>query len=74
VGVTKWSKLDTRWSGVSVETLLDGIETSAEYVLAFCDGGYTTNMPLEDLRGGEAWVASARLRDELGARSRERSA
>jgi DMSO/TMAO reductase YedYZ molybdopterin-dependent catalytic subunit len=55
--VTKWSKLDTRWSGVSVETLLDGIDTSAEYVLAFCDGGYTTNMPLEDLRGGKAWIA-----------------
>src|SRR4051794_19994030 len=30
--VTKWSKLDTVWEGVSVDTLLDGIETSAEYV------------------------------------------
>jgi DMSO/TMAO reductase YedYZ molybdopterin-dependent catalytic subunit len=32
--VTKWSKLDTTWKGVSVDTLLDGIETSAEYVTA----------------------------------------
>src|SRR5437870_829515 len=40
--VTKWSKLDTAWQGVSVDTLLDGIETSAEYVVQFCDGGYTT--------------------------------
>jgi DMSO/TMAO reductase YedYZ molybdopterin-dependent catalytic subunit len=28
--VTKWSKLDTPWQGVSIQTLLDGIETSAE--------------------------------------------
>jgi DMSO/TMAO reductase YedYZ molybdopterin-dependent catalytic subunit len=55
--VTKWSKLDTTWEGVSVDTLLDGVETSAEYVLAFCDGGYTTNLPLEDITGGKAWVA-----------------
>jgi DMSO/TMAO reductase YedYZ molybdopterin-dependent catalytic subunit len=55
--VTKWSKLDTVWEGVSVDTLLDGIETSAEYVMAFSDGGYTTNLPLEDVTGGKAWVA-----------------
>jgi DMSO/TMAO reductase YedYZ molybdopterin-dependent catalytic subunit len=55
--VTKWSKLDTAWEGVSVDTLLDGVATAAEYVLAFCDGGYTTNLPLEDVTGGKAWVA-----------------
>src|SRR2546423_13396531 len=55
--VTKWSKLGTRWEGVSVDTLLDGVETAAEYVLAYCDGGYTTNLPLEDVTGGRAWVA-----------------
>lgn len=55
--VTKWSKLDTSWTGVSVDTLLDGVETSAQYVLAFSDGGYTTNLPLEDATGGKAWVA-----------------
>jgi DMSO/TMAO reductase YedYZ molybdopterin-dependent catalytic subunit len=57
--VTKWSKLDTVWEGVSVDTLLDGIDTSAEYVMAFSDGGYTTNLPLEDLTDGKAWVALA---------------
>ena len=41
--VTKWSKLDTVWQGVSVDTLLDGVETAAEYIVQFCDGGYTTN-------------------------------
>ena len=55
--VTKWSKLDTTWEGVSVDTLLDGVETAAGYVLAFSDGGYTTNLPLEEVKGGQAWVA-----------------
>src|SRR5919205_4612669 len=55
--VTKWSKLDTVWHGVSVDTLLDGLETTAEYVVQLCDGGYTPNLPLEDVTGGKAWVA-----------------
>src|SRR5437868_10240600 len=54
--VTKWSKLDTVWRGVSVDTLLDGIETAAEHVVQFGDGGYTTNLPLEDVTDGKAWV------------------
>jgi DMSO/TMAO reductase YedYZ molybdopterin-dependent catalytic subunit len=54
--VTKWSKLDTRWQGVSVDTLLQGVEPAGEYVVAFCDGGYTTNLPLADVIGGSAWV------------------
>ena len=55
--VTKWSKLDTEWTGVSLDTLLDGVDTTAEYVLAWSDGGYTTNLPLADLMDGKAWVA-----------------
>jgi len=55
--VTKWTKLDTAWKGVSVDTILEGVETSAEYVMAFSYGGYTTNLPLEDVTGGKAWVA-----------------
>jgi DMSO/TMAO reductase YedYZ molybdopterin-dependent catalytic subunit len=54
--VTKWSKLDTTWEGVSVDTLLAGVEVEG-YVTAFCDGGYTTNLPLEDVTDGKAWVA-----------------
>jgi DMSO/TMAO reductase YedYZ molybdopterin-dependent catalytic subunit len=57
--VTTWSKLDTVWEGVSIDTLLAEVETDAEYVTAFCDGGYTTNLPLEDVTGGKAWVAFA---------------
>jgi DMSO/TMAO reductase YedYZ molybdopterin-dependent catalytic subunit len=55
--VTKWTKLGTAWTGVSVDTLLEGADTAAEHVLAHCDGGYTTNLPLEDVTGGRAWVA-----------------
>ena len=55
--VTKWSKLDTTWTGVSIDTLLDGVATDAGYVTAWCDGGYTTNLPLEDLTGGRGWIA-----------------
>jgi DMSO/TMAO reductase YedYZ molybdopterin-dependent catalytic subunit len=55
--VTTWSKLDTVWEGVSVDALLERVEHDAEYVVAFCDGGYTTNLPLEDVTGGKAWVA-----------------
>ena len=55
--VTRWSKLDTSWTGVSLDVLLDAVSYDAPYVLAFCDGGYTTNLPVADLRGGKAWVA-----------------
>ncbi len=55
--VTKWSKLDTTWKGVSVDTLLKDVPTAAEFVTAHSYGGYTTNLPLEDLTGGKAWIA-----------------
>ena len=59
--VTKWSKLDTTWEGVSVDTLLNAAAgngvAGGSYILAFCDGGYTTNLPLADVTGGKAWVA-----------------
>jgi len=55
--VTKWSKIDTRWRGVSLDTLLDGVQTAAGHVMAHSYGGYTTNLPLEDLTGGRAWIA-----------------
>ena len=54
--VTKWSKLDTKWRGVSIDTLLDGVQTSAEFVIQYGDGGYTTNVPLADVTDGKAWI------------------
>ena len=55
--VTRWSKLGTRWEGVSLDTLLDQVQTSAEYALVHAYGGYDTNLPLADLLDGQAWVA-----------------
>jgi DMSO/TMAO reductase YedYZ molybdopterin-dependent catalytic subunit len=55
--VTRWSKFDTEWRGVSLDTLLGAVDYDAGYAMAFCDGGYTTNLPVEDLTGGKAWVA-----------------
>jgi DMSO/TMAO reductase YedYZ molybdopterin-dependent catalytic subunit len=54
--VTKWSKLGTTWRGVPVETMLEDVDSAADYALAHSYGGYTTNLPLEDLLGGQAWV------------------
>jgi DMSO/TMAO reductase YedYZ molybdopterin-dependent catalytic subunit len=55
--VTKWSKLGTTWTGVSLDTLLENVETEAEYLTAWCDGDYTTNLTLEDVSDGKAWIA-----------------
>jgi DMSO/TMAO reductase YedYZ molybdopterin-dependent catalytic subunit len=54
--VTKWSKLDTSWKGVAIDTLLENVTSEAAWVTAFSDGGYTTNLALDDLTGGRAWV------------------
>ena len=55
--VTRWSKLDTMWEGVSLDTLLDGIADDASFALVHSFGDYTTNLPLEDLMDGQAWIA-----------------
>jgi DMSO/TMAO reductase YedYZ molybdopterin-dependent catalytic subunit len=57
--VTKWTKLDMRWRGVSVDTLLESVELDplAAFVIAWSDGGYTTNLPLADVLNGQAFVA-----------------
>jgi DMSO/TMAO reductase YedYZ molybdopterin-dependent catalytic subunit len=57
--VTKWSKLDMEWQGVSLDLLLDGVELGGGFITAFCDGGYTTNLPVDDVTGGKAWIATA---------------
>ena len=60
--------------GVSVDALLDEVEHDAAYVTAFCDGGYTTNLPLEEVTDGKAWIAyefdGAPLEPEHGAPAR----
>ncbi|MBO9524198.1 MAG: sulfite oxidase-like oxidoreductase [Nocardioidaceae bacterium] len=54
--VTRWSKLGTTWTGVSLDVLLEDVETAADFVLVHSYGGYTTNLPLEDLLDGQAWI------------------
>ena len=63
--VTRWSKLDTAWRGVSLDTLLSDIETEADFAMALSYGGYTTNLPLEDLLDGKAWIAYEYDGDDL---------
>jgi len=49
--VTRWSKFDTPWAGVSLKRMVDeGIivpKPEARYVIQHCEQGYTTNLPLE---------------------------
>lgn len=56
--VTKWSKLDTVWEGVSIETLLEHVQLKpgVTHVMEYSFGGYTTNVPLEDLRHGKGFI------------------
>jgi DMSO/TMAO reductase YedYZ molybdopterin-dependent catalytic subunit len=59
--VTKWSKFDTSWQGVTFDDLLKAVglaEPPAAYIMAHCDGGYTTNLPVKDLIEGKAMVAT----------------
>jgi len=59
--VTKWSKLGTTWQGVTFDDLLKAVdiaEPAAHYIMAHCDGGYTTNVPVADLVAGKGLVAT----------------
>ena len=57
--VTRFSTLDNRWGGVSTRAVLAGVEVAPEaaFVLVHCYGGYTTNLPLEDLLSEHALLA-----------------
>ncbi|MFE6283139.1 sulfite oxidase-like oxidoreductase [Streptomyces sp. NPDC057877] len=67
--VTRWSKFDTSWRGVSLDVFLDAFrdsfrdsfrdegDTAAAFVVAESYDGYTTNLPLADVTGGRAWLA-----------------
>ena len=56
--VTKWSKLGTSFRGVSLDALLEEVEPLDAFAMAHSYGGYTTNLPLEDLTDGKAWVVT----------------
>jgi DMSO/TMAO reductase YedYZ molybdopterin-dependent catalytic subunit len=56
--VTTWSKLGTRFGGVSLDVLLDAVHPlpTAAFVLATSTTGYTTNLPISHVRDGQAWI------------------
>src|SRR4051794_30969251 len=58
--VTKWSKFDTDWEGVSVDTLLEAVEHDAGYAGAFCHGGYKSNRPRCGPTCGQTWLPCRR--------------
>jgi len=49
--VTRWSKVDTTWEGVSVRTMVEQglikIKPAAKYVMQHAEFGFTVNLPLE---------------------------
>jgi len=57
--VTKWTHLDMRWHGVSIDTLLEHVrlDPRAAFAIARSDGGYTTNLPIPDIVNGRAFLA-----------------
>ena len=55
--VTRWSKLGTSWEGVSLDTVLADVNSDDRYAMVRSYGGYTTNVPLEDLKNHQAWIA-----------------
>lgn len=58
--VTRWSKLDNLWEGVSTREImkLAGVKEEAAFVVAYgYDHGWTTNMPLEHFASKDALLA-----------------
>ena len=57
--VTTWSKLDNLWEGVRVVDLMTRVrlKPEARYVVVHCDGGYTTNLPLEEFVDDDVMLA-----------------
>lgn len=55
--VTRWSKLGTTWTGISLDVLFEDVDVRYPYALVRSYGGYTTNLPMADLTGGKAWIA-----------------
>ena len=57
--VTTWSRYDNRWEGVKVRDLMRQvkIKPEARHVFVLCDGGYTTNLMLEEFLDDDVMLA-----------------
>jgi DMSO/TMAO reductase YedYZ molybdopterin-dependent catalytic subunit len=56
--VTKWSKLGTSFHGVSLDLLFEEADPLDAFTMVYSYGGYTTNLSIEDLTDGKAWVVT----------------
>ena len=59
--VTRWSRFGMKWDGVSVDKLIEaagGLTENAHHLIAESYGGYTTNLPIEDVIDNKAMVAT----------------
>jgi len=60
--VTRWSKFDTTWEGISVKVLVEQglikIKPSAKFVMQHAEYGFTANLPLEVLLGDNFLMAT----------------
>ncbi|MET2010728.1 molybdopterin-dependent oxidoreductase [Microbacterium chocolatum] len=55
--VTHWTKLEMPWRGVSLDRIFADVDTDHAFAMAHSYGGYTTNIPLDDLLDGRSWIA-----------------
>lgn len=57
--VTRWSRFDNHWEGVSFRTICDLTRPAAEakYVMTHAAEGYATNVPLKDLLADDVLFA-----------------
>jgi DMSO/TMAO reductase YedYZ molybdopterin-dependent catalytic subunit len=57
--VTRWSMFDTEWEGVRFRDFvaLCGVKPEAKFVIAHCEHGFTTNLPLEVMLDDDVLLA-----------------
>ncbi|GAB4314320.1 MAG: sulfite oxidase-like oxidoreductase [Phototrophicales bacterium] len=57
--VTRWSKFDTTWTGVPFKHIAElvGMKDTTKHIIAHCDYGYTTNVPVEDMMRDDVLLA-----------------
>lgn len=57
--VTRWSKFDTAWEGVRFTDFIKlfGVKPTARFVIAHCEHGYTTNLPIEAMMDDDVLLA-----------------
>ena len=65
--VTTWSKFDNVWEGVAVRIIVERAKPrpEARFVVQHCNGGYTTNVPLDDLLRADALLADTHSPEPL---------